>query len=195
MKYILIGFFIITGTFAQVNTGDGITAKIFNESSSHIGEIKHSLLTEAEFQNIYGSCWVKMRGQCISTSCGATVTSDLAQATGGRLNSLPNSSGRFLRDIDGNAPSLGETQDDAIRNITGEYHSYGMANSDVGRTAVTNGAFREGTTNRNSRSGALGGSNSLNMIFDASQVVPVANENRPVNLGVNYFIKINKECN
>lgn len=38
---------------------------------------------------------------------------------------------------------------------------------------------------------ATNNNNGWNLNFDASRVVPVANENRPVNYAVNYYININ----
>ena len=191
MKYFLtvLLFMFTFYTKAQVSTGDVIKAKDLNGSSHHLGSIQQSLLTEAEFQSVAGDCWVKMRGQSIASS-------DLANLTSNRLSVLPDSSGRFLRDIDGNAPSLAQTQEDAIRNISGTYYSHGNSNKDSGRATTATGAFSEGSVQANGlRSSALAGTLSAPMNFDASNVVPTANENRPVNLGVNIFIKINKECN
>ena len=125
-----------------------------------------------------------MQGQDITVS-------DYAALTG--KNTLPNTAGRFLRDIGGNAPALGENQGDAIRNITGQfYYSELAANARAG-----NGAFRNikiGTSRHEPDNNAE--NNETNgWDFDASREVPTAVENRPINTGVNFFIKINNDCN
>lgn len=171
--------------FSQVAPNQVLSADKFNESTSHIGEIKHSLLTESEFQSLYGSCWVKMTGQSISGS-------DLDSHTSGRLASLPNSAGRFLRDTGGDAPALGSLQSDAIRNISGTFRD---------KTTFTNdwsvsGAFTKSTGSNFDYTGHSEIRRQNGVInFNASDSVPTANENRPKNMGVNLFVKINHNCN
>ena len=181
--------------FAQVNQGETITAKRFNESTLSVGTIQQSLLTESEFQSLQGNCWVRMRGQSIATS-------DLATITGGRLNVLPDTSGRFLRDTGGtNAPLLGQVQGDAIRNITGSWKTTWNYSSGGFYNLQTSGAFYNDTSNPGpSRiAGTDSGGYSGYPALDASRQVPTTDtntgENRPVNMGVNFFIKINHECN
>jgi len=163
--------------------GDKLTDKRFNNQSFMVGDIKETLLSLVQFQTLAGDCWVKMEGQDVAGS-------DYAALTG--KNILPNTEGRFLRDLGGNAPNIGENQSDAMRNITGQFYSANLgANSRVG-----NGAFRnikQGTTSAEADNDAE--NNETNgWDFDASREVPTANENRPVNTGVNFFVKINDEC-
>jgi hypothetical protein len=105
---------------------------------------------------------------------------------------VPNLLGMFLRCIGGNAATLGVAQGDAIRNIKtvatspstvstasanlttrpvwdGPLSTWAEANDGI--FAVAPGGFRGG------------------LKFDASQCVPVAVENRPVNIAVLYCIK------
>lgn len=96
---------------------------------------------------------------------------------------LPNHHlGHFVR---GNPSGVnhGDTQGDAIRNITGE--------TAVGRAAVSNnpatGAFE---TVANSTQGGDLGRQSAQLKFDASRVVPTADENRPYT--ANLSIKIHR---
>nr|DAK80373.1 MAG TPA: Baseplate structural protein [Caudoviricetes sp.] len=96
---------------------------------------------------------------------------------------LPNfSDGKFMRSIGGNAAALGITQGDAIRNITGWL---AVMSNDVRRAE---GVFNMGEimgTGHND-----GTSDPVNKIlFDASRVVPTANENRPYNMAVVVLIK------
>lgn len=96
---------------------------------------------------------------------------------------LPNLNGMFLRTIDKQGqidPNREElsTQGDAIRNITGNINVLG----DI--SAKNDGVFKHTENHRNGGliDGVLFGRNIIN--FDASRVVPVANENRPVNIAV-----------
>ena len=82
-----------------------------------------------------------------------------------------------------------ELQGDAIRNITG---TMGGSSSDkAGLWDYGTGVFYQFNLGRSSveYSGQYYNYVSQGMGFDASRVVPVANENRPVNKAVRYFIK------
>ena len=90
---------------------------------------------------------------------------------------VPNLDKAFLRP---DSRSVGSYQGDAIRNITGR------ANSDLVRFEIgpTDGAFRaEADVNRPRPSSATSAFTS-GFNFDASRVVPTANENRPKNIAV-----------
>ena len=99
--------------------------------------------------------------------------------------SLPNfADGKFMRGIGGNAAALGTAQQDAIRNITGSLPPYDAgtlpANIERGafKTVAGGGAIPTGTQGVRAY-----------QIFDASLVVPTANENRPLNMAVVVIIK------
>lgn len=91
--------------------------------------------------------------------------------------------GKFIRGTGGNAASLGISQDDAIRNITGTF----ACSSNDKRTA--DGVFQNigniGTGNEDGITDPV-----YNVSFDASRVVPVAPENRPYNMSVIILIKV-----
>ncbi|CAD7289581.1 hypothetical protein LMG7974_01658 [Campylobacter majalis] len=98
--------------------------------------------------------------------------------------------GRFMRSVGGNALALGQLQQDAIRNITGKLGSeWGGV-----KTRFFNeghGAFKN-TPSEQGRIYAEGVSKNTNYAdadFDASRVVPTANENRPLNSSVVVLIK------
>ena len=94
---------------------------------------------------------------------------------------LPDLRGAFLRCIGGNAAELGTGQGDAIRNITGER----PAVLDAGGTPT--GAF--GGKDGVQRVWATGSSGYyVTLTFDASLVVPTADDNRPVNYSVNVCV-------
>ena len=101
------------------------------------------------------------------------------------MHNVPDYRGVFLRGLGGNSASLGELQGDAIRNITGEI------NVEVRSVAskYAYGAFYIGqdTDVGDDREGNWG--EGFRAKFDASRVVPVAEENRPINKAVRYFIK------
>lgn len=98
---------------------------------------------------------------------------------------LPNfSDGKFMRSIGGNAAALGSAQQDAIRNITAKMtHNIGETSSQL------SGAFKQTSyVNRTAASSTpYLGVGALE--FDASLVVPTANENRPLNMAVVVLIK------
>ena len=107
---------------------------------------------------------------------------------------LPDYRGYFLRGLGGNSePDFATAQEDAIRNITGGFSQCGLVTSKdyaYGYGAMLRDKYSNysgnGTTN-----GSLwvGGYGTNNYDFNASRVVPVAEENRPINKAINYFIK------
>ena len=101
---------------------------------------------------------------------------------------LPNfSDGKFMRATGGNAAALGTPQQDAIRNIQGEFR-IGDVTGICTTSSSASGAFTKGNT-RYSALPLIGGSESYSILFSASRVVPTANENRPYNMAVVVLIK------
>ena len=111
----------------------------------------------------------------------AKIGTTYGEGDGTNTFNLPDLRGKFLRGLGGNSDLLGKTQGDAIRNIQGEV--------DIchGDNNVTNGVFRDNGRKSRGRDGNEWYSHSV--IFDASTVVPTANENRPLNMAMNYLIK------
>lgn len=185
MKYLLFLFiFLSLETFAKVEAGDVISSVDYNNSKFTIGDIKTSLLTEAEFQTLHGNCWIKLNngvsGEDIDIS-----NSDLAQLK--ENNFIKNSSGRVLRAEGGNSLTLGEVQEDAFQ---GHRHGQRVPSHDGinigpgGQRGIFNG-------------GAI---NSFDFVLepktDGVNGIPrTANETRMANLTVNMFVKINHSCN
>lgn len=109
---------------------------------------------------------------------------------------IPDYRGLFLRGqgsqtVDGTvhtSPAVGTKQGDAIRNITGQFCVDDfVAAGGYNSAAPPKGAFEVGNyVNYDAKS--HGGDGRL-LIFDASNVVPTANENRPVNATVRFLIK------
>ena len=172
MKYLLLILAFSFSSFAMVSGGDRITAKKFKESTLSIGTIQQSLLTETEFQSQQGDCWVRMRGQDISSS-------DLAVKTNGRLSSLPNTSNRFLRDT---GSGLGAMQNQ-------DWKGFYMTNSSGGYAHTSYLGKSTSSYQGNIFMGYWAGPGATGSLkWDTSEV-------RPMNMGVNFFIKINHNCN
>lgn len=96
---------------------------------------------------------------------------------------MPDFRGLFLRGTGGNAAPLGVQQGDAIRNITG---SFGLA---LAATDWSKGALIRsggGKVVRGSHDGNVSGGT---IALDASQAVPTADENRPMNKAVRYLVR------
>ena len=101
------------------------------------------------------------------------------------MHNVPDYRGMFLRGLGGNSDNLGVLQGDAIRNITGEIN---MEVQDISYKYATEAFFiGENIAVGDGQKGAFG--EMYRAGFDASRVVPVANENRPINKAVRYFIK------
>lgn len=94
---------------------------------------------------------------------------------------VPDFRGLFLRGQGGNAAPLGVQQGDAIRNFTGTLGNV------VGGGSGGNGVFTVGVSGYDSYQGGHGSGMSID--FNVSRVVPTAEENRPVNKAVRYFIR------
>ena len=104
----------------------------------------------------------------------------------GESFNLPNfADGKFMRGIGGNAAALGIAQQDAIRNITGSIPAYDGGAIPAG---VERGAFKAVAGGGAIPTGTQGVR--AYQIFDASLVVPTANENHPYNMAVVVIIKV-----
>ena len=100
------------------------------------------------------------------------------------MHNTPDYRGVFLRGLGGYSASLGVLQSDAIRNITGYF---GRVDDNMGD--FISGAFYLKQYPGWDWDSFRKDTNSQVLYFDASRVVPVAEENRPINRAVRYFIK------
>lgn len=197
MKYIILFFILSTTSSAQVPkvaTGQIIQADQINKIIDElvpIGTIYESLLTPAQFLSVNGNCWKLMNGESLANT-------DLNSVTG--MTNLPNATtnGEFLRQaISGRA--LGSSQTDAIRNITARTNFASDINGTMGvgpGTDVSGAFWGNGspTVRIGDSDGGRAGSQYLNFDASRSPGVLVASENRPVNIAVNFFVKVNKAC-
>lgn len=99
----------------------------------------------------------------------------------GSISSVPLAEDRFIRNAHGDL-TVGQTQSDAIRNITGTIGQF----SDRANRA-TAGAFN--TQNWGEGASLGGGRQGVKIDFDASRVVPTDTENRPKSLVLKLCIK------
>jgi hypothetical protein len=156
---------------------------LFDSSSAAIGSVQASLLTEAEFQSIFGTGWVLARGQSVSGSKYASITG---------VTTVPDMRGMFLRGknngrSDGNQDSGGERN---LRNgniqqdqMQGHIHGTNIYDDNVGGTGRSFGQMQ--FDNRNEISTSFPRN-------DGTNGTPrTGTETRPRNITVNYFIRIN----
>jgi microcystin-dependent protein len=134
--------------------------------------------------------YLRCNGQSFSTSSYPKLYKALGN------NRVPNYDGEFLRGAGNGRGSVGSTQGDAIRNISGEFWA-GKFNSKTStdeRTYVINDAEGAFSISGSSRGGwgsqsAWHSSSTKKIRFSADSQVPTADENRPRNIAVMYIIR------
>ena len=120
--------------------------------------------------------------QCPATFCQPRgAYPELYAVLGGKT---PDLRGLFLRGHGGNSAALGVQQGDAIRNIQGSFGSYLAWYISPGSPSPF-----YWSSDMNDSAGSTGSSRFRTSYFDASRVVPTAEENRPVNQAVRYLIR------
>ena len=127
--------------------------------------------------------WLKCNGAAFS----AEEYPELAKVY--PTNKLPDLRGEFIRGWDDergvdSGRTLLSSQGDAIRNITGNVGVY----SD-GLLTYASGVFSLGPSSSNKQNPVAGTGANAYATFDASKVVPTANENRPRNIAFNYIVR------
>lgn len=108
----------------------------------------------------------------------------------GSIANVPQAEDRFIRNA-GNGLAVGTKQGDAIRNITGKIDSGSRSTEQLFDTATPEGAFGIDKARKNWTYDAGDGGNDRPsaLTFDASRVVPTADENRPKALVLKLCIK------
>lgn len=107
---------------------------------------------------------------------------------------IPDLRGEFIRGADNGrgvdgGRALGSAQSDAIRNITGSLLAVSTIAKLADYEACFKGAFSGSLKTPGSADNPSHSTGRLDTTFDASRVVPTANENRPRNVTVNFYIK------
>lgn len=137
----------------------------------------------------YPSGFMECKGQLLNKADYPELFSVIEYTYGGSGNSfnLPKfDDGRFFRSTGGNADVLGRLQGDAIRNITGHIIANQLSSMNLTEGALSTVVMGTGYSYLQN-----GGPNfGLHTYFDASKVVPTANENRPTNSSVIVLIKV-----
>lgn len=104
----------------------------------------------------------------------------------GSIASVPLAEDRFLRNAHGDL-TVGQTQEDAIRNITGVL----SVRSNTQTSNIEGAFYATNSTTRQYHPVLVGGGETNHVIynFNASRVVPTAEENRPKSLALKLCIK------
>ncbi|MBQ4775247.1 hypothetical protein F9U45_05370 [Pectobacterium versatile] len=126
--------------------------------------------------------WLKCNGQSFDKTLYPILASRYPSGV------LPDLRGEFVRGWDDgrgadSGRALLSAQSDAIRNITGKFETADRQNY------VPSGAFADVTRTGAGISGSFVGVYHTEIDFDASKVVPTANENRPRNIAFNYIVR------
>jgi microcystin-dependent protein len=134
------------------------------------------------------------------------IGTSFGEGDGSTTFHLPDMRGRFPRGVDGGAgrdpnagtrtasniggntgDNVGSVEGHALQNITGNFSAERLWG---GQSAAT-GALAVGSSpTRQPAGGTTPDTNNLAISFDASRVVSTSTETRPVNINVNYIIKI-----
>ena len=147
----------------------------------------------------YPSGFMECKGQLLNKADYPELFSVIEYTYGGSGNSfnLPKfDDGRFFRSTGGNADTLGRLQGDAIRNITGEFNTsnedfdYNNAAYYNNGNYTASGVFGKKTVQPTMRPTLNTSGKTQAWTFDASKVVPTANENRPTNSSMIVLIKV-----
>lgn len=162
----------------------GVYSKSESDAAGQPGDIKITARNSAP------TGWLKANGAAVSRTTYAALFAAIGTTYGAgdgfNTFNLPDLRGEFVRGWDdgrGVDPgrNFGSRQTDAIRNITGTYQSYFNTQAN----AKTGAFYDAGSTK-----GGSGGNEDYKCLgFDASRVVPTANENRPRNVALLYVIK------
>ena len=144
--------------------------------------------------------WLKANGAAVSRIAYAALFAAIGTTYGtgdGRTTfNLPDLRGEFVRGWDDgrgidSRRALGSAQSDAIRNITGKLDSGQNQAEQLFDNVITSGAFgKEQATKQWTFDSSARGDAVTAVTFDASRVVPTANENRPRNIALLACIKI-----
>lgn len=169
----IAGIVKIVDSLSSTATDAALTAAKGKELSDVLDIIAYSPIPY--FGNSAPSGFLAMNGQAITIAQYPKLFARYG-------SSLPDLRGCFIRGLGGNSAEIGVVQGDAIRNITGSTTNV-MAEGSVASGAFSylrTGSATTGTGDTDDRG---------TISFDASRVVPTANENRPKNMAFLYIVK------
>lgn len=191
----VLGQFIANAELDALDDGDvdGLVAKLATAITTNLGLGEGSALpvgVPVPWPSATPPTgWLKCNGAAFS----AEDYPNLAKAY--PTLKLPDLRGEFIRGWDGgkgvdSGRTLLSAQGDAIRNITGVV-GYSSIGDSQGLLGYVSGAFSasESKAPALSAASASGYQRSLYANFNASAVVPTANENRPRNIAFNYIVR------
>nr|DAV83143.1 MAG TPA: tail fiber protein [Caudoviricetes sp.] len=191
----VLGQFIANAELDALDDGDvdGLVAKLATAITTNLGLGEGSALpvgVPVPWPSATPPTgWLKCNGAAFS----AEDYPNLAKAY--PTLKLPDLRGEFIRGWDGgkgvdSGRTLLSAQGDAIRNITGVV-GYSSIGDSQGLLGYVSGAFSASGSKAPALSGASasGYQRSLYANFNASAVVPTANENRPRNIAFNYIVR------
>ena len=147
------------------------------------------------------SGWLKANGAAVSrttyAALFAAIGTTFGTGDGSTTFNLPDLRGEFIRSVDDGrnvdiGRGLGSSQGDAIRNITGKFWSeFGGYKYVITTNADGVFALTENDGRRDTFKGDVAnyGATNKKVEFNASRVVPTANENRPRNIALLACIK------
>ncbi len=171
-------------------------AKIANleKETLPLGAIVQTIVKEADFQRVYGTRWVAMRGQDISNS---KLCKTFA------ICRLPNADGAFLRTTGSQAPNVGERQEANFPKHAHRLDNRGgaaitvLGNSGAGYTDIwmQTGGPQATYNYRGTNAGGSDGWGSYSresapLLGTTAEAVSVEGEVRPLSLTVQTFIRI-----
>ncbi len=200
-KNILIIISIITFAPLSFTTLKFNVLNFNKRNTGTIGDVKYSILNPEQFVMVNGDGWVLLDGKKIDFESGLYK---LLHTTGHSNvipeGKLPNGDGVFIRGIDTNENDhygdtdkgriVGSFQEDAIRNITGSFLGSNPNQQSYVTGSFSSQSFDQGDHNSWARANNRG--TKINFDASKSKGIKVANENRPKNINLYIYIKINE---
>ena len=195
----------VTATTTELNFVDGVTSSIQTQINSAVAQTPAGAIMPFAMSSV-PTGWLECNGSAVSRSTYASlfsaISDDYGAGDGSSTFTLPDLRGTFIRGFangssndadradrtnrgDGTTGDVvGSKQADAIRNIEGTYtSSVGLHPTGTSFS----GALFSQSNSANLMNGEGGAGK--NMAFDASRVVPVGSDNRPLNVQMMYCIK------
>ncbi len=158
-------------------------------SEEQIGDVKQSVLTEAQFQSLHGTTWVLMRGQSIT---GSSLATEFGLAT------LPDARGVFIRGKNNGRADGNQNPDGDVALGTVQADGFGSHNHGGGNHNHQAGT---GTWDTNANVDAANrfpdfansGPSPNSFVQNSGTIISTegANETRMKNITANIFVKIN----